>query len=672
MTDPGKESRPVLPKDHGGSGNRLREFSIREAEFAGRFTARETAADADGKAKTLYSDIRRRRRSPKKQRFLKGMLIYAAAFLLVTAACGVIWSRVVERIGDADPGNCAGDLLYNTDQSGWRRYLSAYYPGNCREYEEGERVAKEVLSGLLTVGKVSWLENPALAYSGETGDCGIPAGAQVAEALPSSVRLRGYDVFSDGKLFATLVIYSSGEGFLPFLNGWNIWNIFFSTDYIFGESGTPGFPETKVYLPAGAELVLNGVASPEADRTDHGAVYFDLQPGETESPAYDMLTFDRLFFAPELSASLAGESLELVRDDEARIYRFRYPGSSTHQVTVTVPAGVTVMIGDAEVTEEWAEKSSVEGELGELDDGGTGTRPILTVWKISGLFGKESVSAEIGGKQLELQSSEGGNYIFKTPPECKYTLTVTAPAGSVVKVNGRPAGEVSPVKADPAEIGSGGTVLGLYDVYELGSIPQALPEIDRYVLTGYLAVPEVSAELNGVRLEAADFRVTGYDIRVEFDFLPESESAYDPARLAVARAFASDYIRYICGGGAWEDPGNTEIFNANYESILSGMIEGTAGYVGVMESYRDVFMMKHWDSYTAGEFSFGDYIRYTDSCVSCRVGTDLVTVRETAGASGEPATETERSTVVMNILQVLYRGEWRVWGFTFEQIPAQS
>ena len=102
------------------------------------------------------------------------------------------------------------------------------------------------------------------------------------------------------------------------------------------------------------------------------------------------------------------------------------------------------------------------------------------------------------------------------------------------------------------------------------------------------------------------------------------------------------------------------------------MIEGTAGYVGVMESYRDVFMMKHWDSYTAGEFSFGDYIRYTDSCVSCRVGTDLVTVRETAGASGEPATETERSTVVMNILQVLYRGEWRVWGFTFEQIPAQS
>ena len=654
--------------------DKIKELKIKETAGAQRAGRGSAAALADDRAKSLYSNIRRRRRTPRRRRFLKGLLIYAAAFILVSAACCAVWGKVVRRIGDADPGNYAGNLLYNTDASGWRRLLRTYYPGSCRDYEEGSRVADEVLSGLLDVGKVTWLENSSFSYSGDRGGFGIQGSPTLPSSLPDRIRTRGYDVFSDGKLFACLVIYSSGDGFLPFLNGWNIWNILFSTDFIFGESGVPGFPETSVFIPAGATLTLNGVSGPEPDGRDSDAVYFASSQGETEPPACERLVFGRIYFPPELSAELDGEALELVRDDDAREYRFRYPDSRTHSITVTVPEGVTVTVGGAELTEEWAGRTTAEGELGELDDGGTGTKPTLSVWKVSGLFGKESVSAEIYGKQLELLSSDGGNYIFKTPPECKYTVTVTAPAGSSVTVNGRPAGDGgAPVKADPAEIAGGGTVLGMYDVYELGSIPQALPDVDRYVLTGYLALPRVTAELNGTELEPASVRVSAYDVRIEFDFLPEAETGWDPARTADASGFFADYIRYICGGGAWENPENAETFNSNYESILSGMIEGTAGYVGVMESYRDVFMMKHWDGYTLGELSFENYIRYTDGCVSCRLTAPLKTVRQTGpDDQGNYATETGESTVVMNILQVLYGGEWRVWGFTFEQIPAQS
>jgi len=643
--------------------SKIKELRDREEKLVAAKGTEARVKALDQKTRSLYAGVKRKRRSPKRRKFLKGTAIYAAAALCIIIALTAGWIKFTGRLADSDSGEYISGMLLNTDSIGWKRLLGTYYPSNASNYSEAERVAAEVLTPSLEVGKITSVKNPLYSYTGDAGSTPVAAGDSSLTSK-GKIRLRGYDLFSDGQYFATAVVYSVADGLIPVLGNWNLWNVIFDTGYIFSSSGASGFPETVVTIPKGAVLTVNGVSGALPSSVSQDEVYFDCMPGETASPACEKYIFDDIYYAPELSASLEGVALELVRDDENRIYNFKYPESYTHSITVTVPEGVDVTVGSALLTTSWASVEKIEGELGELDDGGTGTKPMLNVWTVSGLFGEPGVSAEVYGKQLKLLSSNNGNYIFETPAECKYTVTVTVPAGAQLTVNGRkvPESEKSSVKADPAAIGSGGMMLGRYDVYELGSIPQALPELDRYEFTGFLALPNITCEYQGTALEPASFKVSAYDVTVEYDLLPEDIAAYDQERISDAKDFAAKYIKYICGGGAMEDPSNADAFNANYAAILGEMIEGTAGYVNVMESYREVNLLKSWDSFETGSVAYGNYIKYTESCISCTLKFDLVT-RIT---SGDETVETGSSQVTMNILQVNYGGSWRIWGFTYE------
>ena len=621
-----------------------------ESAAAARLRAAGVQPPSSG---SLYGTVpdrtRKRRRAPKRRRFLRGMIIFAAAALAVIAAGGIIFWRIVGMKSETGPDAYMRDLVSNTDAAGWRQLIKEYFPKGYTGCEDASRLASEVLAPAFEPGKITYLKN---SYSGAEGT---------------------YDIFSDGRRFATVTLEKNAGG-----TGWKTGDMDFPTGFFTSVE----FPAVRVQYPRGAELTVNG-KKPETGETA-GCVYFDLKPGDDPSAApCEERVFDDLYFEPVITASLDGTGLEAVRDGQTGVYRFRYPASATHSISVTAPAGVTVTVGGAELDGSWAGSESVEGPLGELDDGGTGTRPTLTVWTVDGLFGQPEVAAEIYGRSLTPDSSDGGNYVFGTPPECKYTVTVTVPAGSSVRINGRDAGEASKVAGGPtaADLGGGGTMLGRYSVYELASVPQAFPAFDKYVFTGYLAVPRVEAELDGRALEPASFRVSAYDVFADFDFLPASAAETDPGRVDAAKAFASDYIRYICEGGAWDNRNNADRFNANYGSLIGKMIEGTAGYVNMMESYREVFMMKPCSGYelTDGGIREAGYIRYTDSCVSCRL--EFSVLRRYGGAEdGEPAgpgnggtAEEPKEELVeaeMNILEINYGGEWRVWGFTYGEKTA--
>ncbi|MCQ2426969.1 MAG: hypothetical protein MJ137_01020 [Clostridia bacterium] len=678
----GKQSDSGDKKAAGKTGGRstaeinekIRKLRERESGTVESMTLQNRVQAADRTAKSLYVGIKKKRRTPKRRQFLKGILIYAASLALIVVAFGAVMFRLTRNMAEAEADGYIAGLVMNTDALGWKRMLISTYPTQREAFEMPEKTAEEILAPAFEVGSVTWLSNPVYTFFGDGASAPFPA-ADNGKIPEGRIAIQGYDLFSDGAYFATAIICESGNGLFPSLNGWELWNIIFSTDYIFDNSEVPGFPETVVTIPSGAVLTVNGSRDAVPAHTEAGAEYFERSPGEIKSPACDRLVFDGLYFAPQLSAELDGIPLELVGDDENRIYSFRYPEKYTHSITVTVPEGVDVKIGGTPVTEAWAECGKIEGELGELDGGGTGTRPMLNVWTVGGLFGETSVEAEVYGKQLKLLSSDGYNYVFETPAECKYTVTVTCPAGSIITVNGKTVdpGEKSSVKADPAETGSGGMMLGRYDVYELGSIPQALPELDRYVFTGFLAIPDIKAAYGETVLEAASFTVSAYDIRVEFDCLPETPDKYSPERVADASDFAAQYIKYICDGGAGGNSANTESFDANYAALLAEMIPGTAGYVGVMESYRDVYSLRHWDSFTVGEIKVGNYIRYTDSCISCTLDFGLKTEQRALNAEGEyEVSETGFSDVKMNILQVNYGGSWRIWGFTYESTAAEE
>ena len=293
------------------------------------------------------------------------------------------------------------------------------------------------------------------------------------------------------------------------------------------------------------------------------------------------------------------------------------------------------------------------------------TLPRLSVWTVGSLFGEVEVGAKIGETPVALLSNEGGNYKFDTPAECKYTVTVILPTGAELFVNGKAVSQETkiPEGASAEDIAYGYTALGRYEVSELSVIDGAVPDFDKYIITGYLAEPNVTAKFKGENLTLAGKSVQGYEVRCDFDY--NTGDKFDAERIALAEKFAESYIAYICGGGAWDDPANEQTFNDNYNALKAQMIEGTAGYVGVMESYRDVNLMPKYDSFVIGDKKTVDLIAYTEKSLSCRVEFTVTRTRTVEGVQ-----QTDTLTGSISVLQVLYKGEWRVWSFVYS--PAEN
>ena len=129
----------------------------------------------------------------------------------------------------------------------------------------------------------------------------------------------------------------------------------------------------------------------------------------------------------------------------------------------------------------------------------------------------------------------------------------------------------------------------------------------------------------------------------------------------------SDFAEFHTASGAlsfwlYSRKAFAQAFNENYKALKAQMIEGTAGYVGVMESYREVNMMPKYDSYKIDSKGSTNLVAYTEKSLSCRVEFSVTRTRTLDGTE-----QTDTLTGSISVLQVLYRGEWRVWSFVYEQ-----
>ncbi len=585
---------------------------------------------------SAYGNKKARRRKPRRYRFVKGLAVYLSVLVVLLAAFAAVFWKYLDLRAERSADAFVEKLASGTEPDGWKQLLRQYLPATYPGYENAAELAYTVLAPSFTVGRVTWLP------------------CATAES-------RSYMLFSGGRRFAVLALRDA-SGSRTGLAEWEIDSITFDLGYF----SSVEFPLTTVVMPAGASLSVNGVypAAPSAGSGPHA--YPALSAGETgEGPACVAWYFDDIWFAPELSCTLYGEPLELVRSDTDRFYYFRFPERDTHSISVTVPAGVTATVGGKVLTEEWASLSVKEGELGDLDDGGTGTLPMLNIWTVDGLFADTPVAAEVYGESVRLLSSEGYHYVFDTPDACKYKVSVTVPAGAEVRVNGREPDPSTGTRLSASESGVGNTAFGRYDVADLAAVPEAVPAFDRYELTGYLALPNVTVYSGGVELQPCSHTVDEYDAVWEYDYLPSPQEKISASRVAAAQDFVNAYMKYICDGGAWNDPSNSETFNSNYENLKSLMIMGTSGYVSVMESYRTVNMLPHYDSFSLSGLSSDSYVAYTDSCVSCRITCQVLRTVKRTGPDGSVTETADNLSVSMMVLQILYRGEWRVWGFVY-------
>ncbi len=581
-----------------------------------------------------------RRRHPKANGLLKALIVYfCIGFLIVSSLTVVFWRFIeINQAGKAEV--FVENFIGEKDIEAWRQQLRLNLPKTYPAYEDASKLAYDVLSPALELGEITYLRR----------------------ITPSAEGYPVWELFSDGVRFASLVIRDASVGlFTP--GEWETVRVEFDIAYF----GDVGFPEYCITVPAGSILTVNGAEIDPAMKKRFTVPYPALsvaEEGHDVAPC-DVYVFNDVYFIPALTATLDGVSLKCEQSGEGEWF-FYYPESATHSISVTVPVGVDAYVSGILLTEEWASREEIDGELGALDDGGTGTLPRLSVWTVDNLFGDVEVEAKIGETPVALLSSDGGSYKFDTPAECKYTVTVILPSGAELFVNGKAISQDTriPEGASAEDIAYGFTALGRYEVSELGVIDGAVPNFDKYVITGYLAEPNVTAKFKGEDLPLAGKSVQGYEMRCDFDY--SAGDVFDAERIAAAEKFAESYIAYICGGGAWNDPANEQTFNDNYNALKAQMIEGTAGYVGVMESYRDVNLMPKYDSFVIGDKKTVDFVAYTKNSLSCRVEFVVTRTRTVDGAE-----QTDTLTGSISVLQVLYKGEWRVWSFVYAPTAAE-
>lgn len=591
-----------------------------------------------------------RRRHPKRHVFLKGMIIYSVLMLVVIAALICVGWKYASLRDDALPERAIEKMISRGDATYWKQLLLNELPKTYPAYEDGERLAREVLADRFSVGEVTYIK----FTSRNTKDSPV------------------FLLISDGKPMAEVTLRSPRDRLFG-LGEWEIDSVSFRQSYF--ESEGVNFRKYTISVFEGAVLSINGTVIDRSTAQSGGAypLLSKCEEARTADLPCDVYTLDGIYFDPQITATLNGETLELASAPDGSV-TFAPSAGMVRTVSATVPTGVTVRFNGIKAADDWAELTHAEGASGELDMGGTGASQVLDVWTVEGLFFEPEVSAEYAGTTLSVLSHDGGKYVFNTPDECRFTLTVLAPRGAEVTVNGKKL-TASPVAATLDDLRDSGTLPGIYGTD--GFAPYSVtPAFDKYTVTGFLVHPVITASLGGSELPVAADRTEGYFITCSFD-IPDTAvpdgGMTDPALAAAyeaASAFAEKYFLYISRGG---DMGkNFAAFDAAYGEMLASLTRGTPAYQKLMEGYAAAYRAPSYTKAEFERFAATGYTTYADVCVSISAEYSLALSNpspETTGeeTSAEAAAPAEPDVTVISgtlrILLVRSGDTWSVMGF---------
>lgn len=584
-----------------------------------------------------------RRRHPKRHVFLKGMIIYSVLMLVVIAALMCVAWKYASLRDDALPERAIEKMIERSDAAYWRQLLLSELPKTYPAYEDGERLAREVLADRFAVGEVTY----------------IKFAARTSEGLPVFL------LISDGKPMAEVTLRSPRDRLFG-LGEWEIDSVSFRQSYF--EAAGVKFSSYTISVFEGASLSVNGVTI-DRNTARTGGAYPLLNKCEESKSAdlpCDVYTLDGIYYKPQISATLGGTALTAAAAPDGSVC-FEAPENMIRTVSATVPTGVTVRFNGVKAAEDWAELTHAEGAAGELDAGGTGAGQVLDTWTVRGLFFAPDVSAEYSGTALSVVSADNGKYIFNTPDECRFTLTVIVPRGAEVTVNGKTLTS-APAAASLADLEGGGTLPGLYGTGGFAHC-SVTPAFDKYTVAGFLTHPVVTATLNGTALPVAADRTDGYFITCEFDIpaTPAPEGGITDASLAAAADAAADfagrYFSYTAKGG---DMGkNFTAFDAAYGEMLASLTRDTPAYTKLMEGYAAAYRAPSYDKLETERLAITGYTVYADGCVGISAEYSLAFSNELpADAPADAAPEVaQRTTGTISVMLTSSASGWTVMGF---------
>lgn len=272
-----------------------------------------------------------RRRHPKRHVFLKGMIIYSVLMLVVIAALICVGWKYASLRDDALPERAIEKMISRGDATYWEQLLLNELPKTYPAYEDGERLAREVLADRFSVGEVTYIK----FTSRNTKDSPV------------------FLLISDGKPMAEVTLRSPRDRLFG-LGEWEIDSVSFRQSYF--ESEGVVFRKYTILVFEGAVLSINGTVIDRQAAQSGGAypLLSKCEEARTADLPCDVYTLDGIYFDPQITATLNGETLELASAPDGSV-TFAPSAGMVRTVSATVPTGVTVRFNGIKATDDWAE-----------------------------------------------------------------------------------------------------------------------------------------------------------------------------------------------------------------------------------------------------------------------------------------------------------------------------
>lgn len=374
--------------------------------------------------------------------FSQKLIIYIAAWVVVTlAACGVMWN-VMQQYEAAQPWYAVEDYITTSGQSAFFSALNKAHPNAENHYESLYEIAG-VLSSKYT-GKISYkkmireytYENPVyLLYSGEEN------------------------------LMKITLEQSEKTGFLGLL-GYRVASVeLVATDIL-------SFSSYGLVVPENATVYINGKTLHANDVAESEAVHVFGAEG------YRTYLLENFFTRPTVKVKLNGKDLSPVADGH---FIYDYPTPKLRTLRIIAPKNATIRIDGERVSDFFITGTDTS------DPDCFGATTAMTCYTVPTVAGKGVVTVTQDGKGLQTETVN--EYVSAEP--LTESVTVRIPPTAVLYANGT-AVETKYVTDMHAPL--------LSDFAEV----RGYPEAHTYVIDGLHALPVFTATDGGAELIATD------------------------------------------------------------------------------------------------------------------------------------------------------------------------
>lgn len=392
---------------------------------------------------------------------------------------------------------------------------------------------------------------------------------------------------------ATLALKSADEG----KYGFSTWSV--DEIQVIPENVMAKPAPMQIVVPSGSEVTVNGIPLDDTYITENNAKYPFASEFEanaiTDCTAYML----ELYSTPSVECVLEDVSCTPETIDGG--IGFHYPDGREEIYTINALSEASVYINGILVGKEYitSDGKKYTASVWENPDS---ELPTECTYTVPGLLSVPEVTAMMESHSLEVHA-EGNNCHVSYPESLYYSVTLTAPVGCDVFVNGHPLSgtEISsiiPVHKIPAYkdlFGDRNDALQL-QVYTLEHLFAPVSDV-KYVFNGSELIPQKYAEDREVHY-SADYPSVS---------MPEVEER--------ALAFCKDYFHYTSSGY-----NNTD---SNLTKVLSYMIENSAIYNRIRKSKIGIDYVTPVTSHEYHALCVEKIIPADDNTVICCVYYDI-------------------------------------------------